>query len=123
VGFAPVPGLGVGISSMQAILTDPGVSGRATAALLLGKDKDPATIEALKDALHDRDPKVRAAAVHSLSIQNNPALKKDLDPLLEDDKEEVRLRAAAGCLRLSAIDKQLRARKRAAAPEPAVTPE
>ena len=30
VGFAPVPGLGEGIASMQAILTDSGVSGRAT---------------------------------------------------------------------------------------------
>ena len=28
VGFAPVPGLGAGISSLQGILSDPGVSGR-----------------------------------------------------------------------------------------------
>ena len=33
----------------------------------------------------------------------NIALKKELEPLLEDDKEPVRLRAAAGYLRLSAI--------------------
>jgi HEAT repeat protein len=118
VGFVPVPGLGEGISSMQQILTDPGVSGRATAALLLGKDKDPATLEGLKDALYDKDSKVRAAAVHSLCLQNNPALKKDLEPLLEDDKEEVRLRAAAGYLRLSAIEERRRTQKRAPAPAP-----
>jgi HEAT repeat protein len=103
VGFAPVPGLGEGIASMQGILTDSGVSGRATAALLLGKDKDRATLEALKDALLDKDWSVRAAAVHSLAVRNDPSLKSDLEPLLDDGKEAVRLRAAAGYLRLSAI--------------------
>ncbi len=101
--FAPVPGLGQGIASMQGILTDSGVSGRATAALMLSNDKAPATLEALKDALFDKDASVRAAAVHSLSLRNDPALIKTLEPLLEDDKEAVRLRAAAAYLRLSSI--------------------
>ncbi len=48
--LAPVPGLGAGVSSMQGLLTDPGVSGRATAALLLGQDKDQQTLAALRDA-------------------------------------------------------------------------
>lgn len=106
VGFAPVPGLGQGISSMQALLTDPGVSGRATAALLLGKDKGEATLAALKDALLDMDWSVRAAAVHSLALRDDPTLKKDLEPMLDDDKAPVRLRAAAGFLRLSAIEEK-----------------
>ena len=55
MGFVPLPGFGEGVSSMQALLTDPGVSGRATAALLLGKDKSPETLAALKDALLDLD--------------------------------------------------------------------
>ena len=101
IGFVPVPGLGEGVSSMQALLTDPGTSGRASAVLLLGKDKDPAVLPALEDALHDKNWTVRAAAVHSISLRDNPALKKDLEPLLDDDKEGVRLRAAAGYLRLS----------------------
>jgi HEAT repeat protein len=105
VGFAPVPGLGMGISSMQQILTDPSVSGRATAALLLGKDKDKATLEALEDALVDKDFRVRAAAVHSIALRNDPELRDDLEPLIQDEKEEVRLRAAAALLRLSAIPK------------------
>ncbi len=113
VGFAPVPGLGQGISSMQALLTDPGVSGRATAALLLGKDKSQITLDALKDALLDMDWSVRAAAVHSLALRDDPALKKDLEPLLDDNKEPVRLRAAAGVLRLSAIEED-QARKKPA---------
>jgi HEAT repeat protein len=103
VGFVPVPGLGEGIASTQAILSDPNVSGRATAALMLSKDKDPATTAALKDAMFDKDWHVRAAAVHALAVRNDPAIQKDLEPVLLDDKEEVRLRAAAAFLRLSAI--------------------
>jgi HEAT repeat protein len=115
VGFAPVPGLGLGISSMQQILTDPGVSGRATAALLVGRDKDAATTAALKDALYDKDWRVRAAAVHSLALRNDPALRADLEPLFDDDKEEVRLRAAAGLLRLSVVQARASAKPRAKA--------
>jgi HEAT repeat protein len=88
---------------MQEILASSGVPGRASAALLLGSDRDAATVDALRDALTDKDSSVRAAAVHCISLRNNPALKKELEPLLQDDKESVRLRAAAGYLRLSAI--------------------
>jgi HEAT repeat protein len=106
VGFVPLPGFGMGISSLQAILEDNGVSGRATAALLLGSEKDAATVAALRDALEDKDWHVRAAAVHALALQNNPALRKDLDPMIEDENEAVRLRAAAAVLRLAAMQKR-----------------
>ena len=111
VGFAPVPGLGEGIASMQGILASSGVPGRASAALLLGADRNPATVDALRDALFDKDSAVRAAAVHSISLRNDPALKKELEPLLEDSNERVRLRAAAGYLRLSAIEAEGRMKK------------
>jgi HEAT repeat protein len=103
-GLVPVPGLGEGVASMQEILASSAVPGRAAAALLLGDDRNPATIEALRDALSDEDSSVRAAAVHSISLRNDPALKKELVPLLTDDKQSVRLRAAAGYLRLSSIE-------------------
>lgn len=105
IGFVPFPGVGEGFASMQGILGSTGVPGRASAALLLGADTNPATVEALRDALTDKDAAVRAAAVHSISLRNDPTLKKELEPLLEDDKESVRLRAAAGYLRLSAIER------------------
>src|SRR5581483_8838601 len=60
IGFVPVPGLGEGIASMQALLTDPGISGRAAAVLLLGKDKDPRLLPAIKEALYDDNWTVRA---------------------------------------------------------------
>jgi HEAT repeat protein len=117
MGFVPVPGLGQGIASMQGILSDPGVSGRASAALLLSKENDPVTLGALKDALYDKDWRVRAAAVHSLALKNQPSLKKNLEPLMDDDREDVRLRAAAGWLRLTAIASRRPAPKRAPAPK------
>jgi HEAT repeat protein len=101
--FAPVPGLGAGVSSLQGILSDQGVSGRAATALLLGTDKDPEVLTALEDALADKDWSVRAAAVHAIALRNDPALEKDLLPLFEDKKEAVRVRAAAGYLRLESI--------------------
>ncbi len=100
IGLAPIPGVGEGVSSMQGILSDPGVSGRAAAALLLSVDKNPEVLAALKEALADKDWSVRAAAVHALALRNDPALEPALQPLLEDKKEAVRLRAAAACLRL-----------------------
>jgi HEAT repeat protein len=101
--FAPVPGLGAGISSLQGILSDPGVTGRAATALLLSLDKSAEVLQALQDALDDSDWSVRAAAVHAIAIRNDPALENDLLPLFEDKKEAVRVRAAAGYLRLEAI--------------------
>jgi hypothetical protein len=115
-GFVPLPGFGMGISSLQAILADSGVSGRATAALLLGDDKDAATLAALRDALNDKDWRVRAAAVHALALRNNPALRRDLDSMIADESEGVRLRAAAAVLRLAAIQKRA-----SPAPRPAQT--
>jgi HEAT repeat protein len=102
-GFAPIPGLGAGVSSMQALLSDPSVSGRATAVLLLEKENDDPTLAALKDALQDKDWSVRAAAVHALVLRDNPAFESDIVPLLDDKTEGVRLRAAAGYLRLETV--------------------
>jgi HEAT repeat protein len=101
--FAPIPGLGAGVSSLQGILSDPSVSGRAATALLLGTDKDPDVLLALQDALADKDWSVRAAAVHAIAVRNDPALESELVPLFEDKKEAVRVRASAGYLRLEAI--------------------
>jgi hypothetical protein len=40
-GFAPVPGLGIGLSSAQGILSDPDSSARAASLLLIGSSRDP----------------------------------------------------------------------------------
>jgi|SRR4051794_9483259 len=100
IGFVPVPGLGEGLASLHGLLSDPGISGRAMAALLIGRDKDPATLFALREALMDKDWSVRASAVHSLALRNDPAVEREIAPLMEDKHQGVRLRAAAACLRL-----------------------
>ena len=103
MGFAPVPGLGAGAASLQGILADPSVSGRATTALLLSNDGDPMVRDALLDALSDKDASVRAAAVHAIALRDDPGAMNDLAPMLDDKKEAVRLRAAAALLRLDWI--------------------
>ena len=97
---------------MQGLLSDPSVSGRATAALLLEKENDPQTLAALKDALQDKDWSVRAAGVHALVLHDNPKFEADIVPLLDDKSEPVRLRAAAGYLRLETVKKAPSKRKR-----------
>ena len=109
--FAPVPGVGAGISSLQGILSDPGVSGRAATAILLSTDRAPDVLPALQDALTDKDWSVRAAAVHAIALRNDPALEPALAPLMEDKKEAVRVRAAAGYLRLESIQLSARLRR------------
>jgi HEAT repeat protein len=101
--LAPVPGLGAGVSSVQGILSDPDVSGRAATALLLTSDNTPEVLQALRDALTDSERSVRAAAVHAIALRGDPALAQDLVPLLDDKNEMVRARAAAGYLRLERI--------------------
>ncbi|HTA66431.1 MAG TPA: HEAT repeat domain-containing protein, partial [Xanthomonadaceae bacterium] len=110
IGIAHVAGLGAGVASLEGLLTDQNISGRATAALLLGADKDPRVVPALRKALHDKDTTVRAAAVHALTLRDDVALEQDLLPLLDDRKDEVRTRAAAGCLRLELIASDAQAR-------------
>ena len=75
----------------------------ATAALLLSTDQKSDVLLALRNALADKDWTVRAAAVHAIALRNDPTLEPDLVPLLEDHKEAVRVRAAAGYLRLEGI--------------------
>ena len=49
------------------------------------------TLEAHKEALSDKEWSVRAGAVYALSLRNDPALRKFLEPLLLDDKSQMRL--------------------------------
>jgi HEAT repeat protein len=116
--IAPVPGLGAGVSSMQALLSDPATSGRATAVLLLEKDKDAQTLSAQKDALQAKEWSVRAAGVHALVLRNNPAFQSDIVPLLDDKSDAVKLRVAAGYLRLEAIRKARKRPVKNAPPKP-----
>ncbi len=97
----PVPGIGLGISSVQGILLDPAATPRAGALLLLARDKGPEIHTQVRDALSDKDWSLRAAAVHLIAMHPYPDLRQNLVPLLDDKKDAVRLRAAAAYLRLT----------------------
>jgi HEAT repeat protein len=100
VGFAPVPGLGFGLSSAQGILSDPESSARAASLLLVGISSDPTLPDAVGSALSDKEWSVRAAAAHVVAMHPYPQFRESLLPLLEDKKDAVRVRAAAAYIRL-----------------------
>lgn len=116
IGFAPVPGVGEGVSSLQDILSDNGVSGRATTAVLLGNDRSPEVLAALKEALSDKDASVRAAVVHTLALRNDPSMLPLMKGQFDDSSEAVRLRAAAAYLRLIWLKRPLLPVRRAIPP-------
>jgi len=99
-GFAPVPGLGFGLSSAQGILSDPDSSARAASLLLVGNSTDPGLKEVVQAAFADKEWSVRAAAAHVVAMHPFPDLREDLVSLLDDKKDAVQVRAAAAYLRL-----------------------
>ena len=123
IGFAPVPGVGEGVSSLQDLLSDSGVSGRATTAVLLGNDRSPEVLAALKEALSDKDASVRAAVVHTLALRNDPSMLPLMKEQFDDASEAVRLRAAAAYLRLVWLKKPPTPPQRTFAARKAATPE
>ena len=101
VGFAPVPGLGTGLSSLRGLMKNGEVAPRALALLDLSQDRHPDTLQVLREALNDKDWSVRAAAVHALALRNQTDALDDLIPLLDDKKDAVSYRAAFTYLRHS----------------------
>lgn len=100
LGFVPIPGLGEGAGALESLLFANDVSPRASAALLLARDKRPETRRALLNALDDSDWSVRAAAAQALALRNDLRLRTALVPRFADDDRRVRYRAAAAYLRL-----------------------
>jgi HEAT repeat protein len=112
--FAPVPGLGYGLSSADGILSAPDSSARAASLLLIGASRDPALADAVESALTDKEWSVRAAAAHLIALHPFPQFREALIPLLDDNKDAVRVRAAAAYIRLQHNAKALPAKTVAA---------
>jgi len=101
VGFVPLPGLGLAVSSAEGIVSQQDSSARAAALILIGNDRNPALDPVVESALTDKEWSVRAAAVHVVATHPYPALRDSLIVLLDDKKPAVHLRAAAAYLRLA----------------------
>jgi HEAT repeat protein len=99
-----LPGLGSGMESAVGLSADPASMASSSVIFALARDKeDPAVWDALVKALQDKEWATRAAATHVVAMHNDPALINDLLPLMDDKKEQVSFRAAAGYLRLYII--------------------
>jgi HEAT repeat protein len=115
MGFVPIPGIGEGFSALQSLFSDSDFSPRASVALMLARERDDATREALLRALGDDSWPVRAAAAQAIAMRNQASLRLKLLPLFEDGNSKVRYRAAAAFLRLARISSD-------ASPRPVRTP-
>jgi HEAT repeat protein len=102
IGFVPVPGIGAGYNAMVGMLGDAEFSVRAVSLLLTCEEKSKVCDEMLAASFADEDWTVRAAGIHLAATKNLRPLEPSLVTLLADKKDKVRLRAAAGILRLEA---------------------
>ena len=99
-----LPGLGSGMESAVGLSADPASMASSSVIFALAKDKkDPAVWKALVKALGDKEWATRAAAAHVVAMHDDPALMGNLAPLMDDKKDQVSFRAAAGYLRLTII--------------------
>lgn len=101
IGFIPFAGIGWG--AIKTLTKDDASPIRAAAAKVLASDPDPATTQALTDALDDKSWLVRAAALEALSVRGNPSVLPLVEVSLSDDKAAVRYTAAAAIVRLMSI--------------------
>ncbi|MFL6448957.1 MAG: HEAT repeat domain-containing protein [Bryobacteraceae bacterium] len=101
VGFVPVPGVGAGYNALMGILSDSEFSARAVSLLTVCKTpKNRTCNEMLSIAFDDDDWTVRAAAIYIVTTGRLTAMKPEVANLIADRKSKVRLRAAAGYLRM-----------------------
>jgi HEAT repeat protein len=99
-----LPGLGSGMESAVGLSADPASMASASVIFTLAKDqKDPTVWSALVAAMGDKEWATRAAAVHAVAMHDDPSLIDKFVPLMDDKKEQVSFRAAAGYLRLYII--------------------
>jgi len=100
VGFVPVPGVGAGYNALLGVLSDSEFSARAVSLLTVCKTRNRTCDEMLTEAFDDEDWAVRAAAIHIVTTGNLTSMKPKVAALIADKKNKVRLRAAAGYLRM-----------------------
>lgn len=99
-----LPGLGSGMESAVGLSADPASMATASVIFALAKDqKDPTVWSALVAAMGDKEWATRAAAVHAVAMHNDPSLIDKFVPLMDDKKQQVSFRAAAGYIRLYII--------------------
>ena len=107
-GMGFVPFGGIGLQAYQSIHASKEKNPilKATSIKLLAKDPDPRTEKALLAETSDKNWLVRAAAFDALARRGDAAVLPDLSSGLNDEREEVKLTAAAAVVHLSAASKK-----------------
>jgi HEAT repeat protein len=106
MGFVPLGGIGLQAFNAIHASEAKGPIIKATSIKILAKDPDERTEKALVAATADKEWVVRAAAYDALARRDHPAVLPDLSSGLKDEKEEVKLTAAAAVIHLSNINKK-----------------
>ena len=102
VGFVPFGGLA--LSGYKLLTRDDTSPVLAAAALMLAKDPDPKSGNALADASANKEKwLVRAAAFDALAKRGDPVYLDAADDGLNDDQAQVRISAAAAVIRLTDV--------------------
>jgi len=105
IGFVPFGGLAV--SGYKMLTRDDTSPVLAAAALMLAKDPDPKSGQALANASADKEKwLVRAAAFDAIAKRGDPALLKAAEAGLQDERDQVKISAAGAVIRLIDIQSQ-----------------
>jgi hypothetical protein len=101
VGFIPFGGFGW--EAFKLLVKDDVSPVRASAARMLAKDPDPASLKALEDAAGDKNWLVRTAALEALARRGDPAALATVELFMYDEKNVVQYTASAAYLNLSQL--------------------
>jgi HEAT repeat protein len=103
MGFVPFGGIGLQAFNTIHASETKGPILKATCVKILAKDPDARTEKALITATADKEWLVRAAAYDALARRGHAEVLPDLAAGLKDDREEVKLTAAAAIVHLSTM--------------------
>ena len=107
-----VPPVGMGMGAYGYLKGSTGASPQVTAIVQLGKVHTPEVQKALIEATKTKDAAARIAAAEALSKFSGAEVRDALNPLLDDDKLQVRLTASAAFVRVNTVNGASSTRKR-----------